>query len=89
MTWTIYINFRSPFSLALIGQAVSEEKIFEIVNKDDFREIFEYYGNIHVYCPKLRADQPLKLWTDDDDDRQTPEHGHPINSPCEPLAQVS
>ena len=38
MTWTIYINFRSPFprrlhkNLALIGQAVSEEKTFEIVD---------------------------------------------------------
>ena len=33
VTWTIYINFCSPFlSLALIGQAVSVEKIFEIVN---------------------------------------------------------
>ena len=38
MTWTIYINFRFPFprrlhiNFALIGQAVSEEKMFEIVN---------------------------------------------------------
>ena len=38
VTWTIYINFRSPFprrlhiKLALIGQAVSEEKTFENVN---------------------------------------------------------
>ena len=38
VTWTIYINFRSPFprrlhkNLALIGQAVSEEKTFEIVD---------------------------------------------------------
>ena len=38
VTWTIYINFRSPFlrrlhvKLALIGQAVSEEKAFEIVD---------------------------------------------------------
>ena len=35
VTWTIYINFRSPSqggsteNLALIGQAVSEEKIFK------------------------------------------------------------
>ena len=29
----------------------------------------------------------LKLWTDDDG--RTPEHGHPISSPCEPSAQVS
>ena len=41
VTWTIYINFRSPFprwlhiNLALIGQAVSEEKMFE--NVDDGR----------------------------------------------------
>ena len=27
--------------MALIGQAVSEEKIFE------------YYGNLHVYCPGM------------------------------------
>ena len=38
VTWTIYTNFRSPFprrlhiNLALIGQAVSEEKMFEIVD---------------------------------------------------------
>ena len=33
LTCTIYINLRSPFlRLALIGQAVSEEKIFEIVD---------------------------------------------------------
>ena len=38
VTWTIYINFRSPFlrmlhmKFALIGPAVSEEKIFEIVD---------------------------------------------------------
>ena len=37
-----------------IGQAVSEKKIFEIV-----------------------------------DDGRTPNHGHPMSSPCEPLAQVS
>ena len=35
VTWTIYINFRSPFqggsilNLALIGKAVSEEKMFK------------------------------------------------------------
>ena len=34
-----------PTKFGLIGQAVSE--------------IFEYYGNIHVYCPGARADQPL------------------------------
>ena len=28
----------------------------------------------------------LKLWTTDG---QTPDHGHPISSPCEPSAQVS
>ena len=33
--------------MALIGQAVSEEKIFE------------YYGNIHVYCPGEVAYKPL------------------------------
>ena len=39
--------------MALIGQAVSEEKIFEIVD-----------GRT--------------------DDGRTPDHGHPISSPCEP-----
>ena len=35
MTWTTYVNFRSPFprrlhiKFALIGQAISEEKMFE------------------------------------------------------------
>ena len=33
--------------LTLIGQVVSEEKMFE------------YYGNIHVYCPGVGADEPL------------------------------
>ena len=38
VTWTIYINFHSPFprrlhiKFGLIDQAVSEEKKFEIVN---------------------------------------------------------
>ena len=32
-------------NLALIGQAVSEK-------------IFEYYGDIHVYCPGVGTDQP-------------------------------
>ena len=34
-------------NLALIGQAVSEEKTFE------------YYGNIHVYCTVVGAHEPL------------------------------
>ena len=47
VTWTIYTNFPSAFlSLALIGQAVSEEK-------------FEYYGHIHVYSPGAGAGNPL------------------------------
>ena len=33
--------------MALIGQAVSEEKMFE------------YYGDIHVYCPGVGAYEPL------------------------------
>ena len=43
VTWIIYINFRSPFqrrlhlNLALIGQAVSEEKMFEIVDDHEYR----------------------------------------------------
>ena len=38
VTWTIYINFRSPsqggctYNLALIGQGVSEQKTFENVD---------------------------------------------------------
>ena len=32
--------------LALIRQEVSEEKMFE------------YYGDIHVYCPGVGADEP-------------------------------
>ena len=35
-----------PIDLALIGHAVSEK-------------IFEYYCDIHVYCPGVEADQPL------------------------------
>ena len=41
VTWAIYINFRSPFlrrlhmNLTLIGQAVSEEKMLEIVDDND------------------------------------------------------
>ena len=37
----------SQKNLALIGQAVSEEKTFE------------YYGNIHVYCHGVGAHEPL------------------------------
>ena len=33
--------------MALIGQVVSEEKMFE------------YYGDIHVYCPGVGAYEPL------------------------------
>ena len=41
-------SYRCSISnLALIGPAVSEEKIFE------------YFGNIHVYCSRVGADQPL------------------------------
>ena len=39
--------------MALVGQAVSEKKIFEIVGRRT-------------------------------DGRRTPDHGHPISSPCEP-----
>ena len=38
---------REKINLALFRQAVSEEKMFE------------YYGNIHVYCPGVGADEPL------------------------------
>ena len=33
-------------NLALIGQVVSEQ-------------IFEYYGDVHVYCPRVGEDQSL------------------------------
>ena len=53
VTWIIYIHIDNPFllmlhiNLALIGQPVSEEMMFE------------YYGYIHVYCPGVGADEPL------------------------------
>ena len=34
-------------NMALINQAVSEKKMFE------------YYGNIHLFCPEVGADEPL------------------------------
>ena len=37
----------APHEVCLIGQVVSEKKIVE------------YYGNIHVYCPGVGADQHL------------------------------
>ena len=36
-----------PIKFGLIGQVVSEKKTFE------------YFCNIHVYCPGVGADQPL------------------------------
>ena len=39
----------SQFYFYLIGQAVSKETMFE------------YHGNIHVYCRGLGADEPLGL----------------------------
>ena len=53
VTWTIYINFPSPFPrrstcyLALNGQMVSEE------------EMFENNGYVHVNSPGAGADNPL------------------------------
>ena len=38
---------RFTYNLALIGQVVSEEKTFE------------YYEDIHVYCPGVGAHEPL------------------------------
>ena len=49
--------------MALIGQAVSEEKIFEIVDR--------------------RTDGRTTDGRRTDAGR-TPDHGHPISSPCEP-----
>ena len=53
VTWTIYINFHSPFPkktphqiFALIGQAVSEKKMFE------------NNGYVHVYSPGAGEDSP-------------------------------
>ena len=54
VTWIIHVHIGYPFScgrfvsdLALIGQTVPEMRIFE------------YYGNIRVYYPRVGADQPL------------------------------
>ena len=38
--------------------------------------MFEYYGDIHVYCPGVAAYEPL--------DGRTPDHGHPISLLYEP-----
>ena len=40
---------------------------------------------------RFQRRRSLKLWTTDDGrtDGRTPDHGHPISSPCEPSAQVS
>ena len=55
MTWTIHINNLSPLpkeaphkkKMALIGQAISVETMFETG------------GHIHVYSPGAGADNPL------------------------------
>ena len=47
VTCTIHINF--VCNLPLIGQAVSEKKVFE------------NNGHIHVYSPGAEADTPLPL----------------------------
>ena len=53
VTLIIYVYIGSPSyrcfisNLALIGKVVSEKKIFG------------YYGEIHVSCPGMEADQPL------------------------------
>ena len=53
LIWLIaLINYLLTYLLyqicrALIGQAVSEKKIFE------------YYGDIHLYCPRVGADRPI------------------------------
>ena len=48
VSWVIFINKSVSLPIdALIGQAVSE------------RKIFEYYGNIHVYSPGAGADKPM------------------------------
>ena len=51
VTWIVYVYTQVlpayrcfTLNLVLIGQAVSEE-------------MFEFYGNIHVYCPRVRADE--------------------------------
>ena len=40
-------RFLPYMGLALIGQVVSQE------------QMFEYYGDIHVYCPGVGAYEPL------------------------------
>ena len=45
--WGLFLALNARRPLALIGQAVSEKKMFE------------YYDNIHVYCPGVGADEPL------------------------------
>ena len=53
VTWTIYINFLPPshggstWNLVLIGQVISEKKMFE------------NNGDIHVYSPGAGTDNPL------------------------------
>ena len=41
-------TFRNFCNLALIGQALSEKMMFE------------YYGNIYVYCTEVGANEPLE-----------------------------
>ena len=53
VTWINYIHIGSPFPSMLPIE-------FGFDCPSSFRKrIFEYDGNIHVYCPGLGADQPL------------------------------
>ena len=53
VTLTIYTNFHSPF-LRMLHMTFG----FDWRNGSE-KKIFEYYGNIYVYCPGVRADVHL------------------------------
>ena len=53
VTLTIYINFHSPFLRML------HMKFGFDWPSDSEKKIFEYYGNMHVYCPGEGAELPL------------------------------
>ena len=66
--------------MALIGQAVSEEKIFEIVDGRTDGRTTDHGHPISSPC-EPNGSGKLKMV---DEAGRTPDHGHPISSPCEP-----